>query len=142
VSEGDPIVRRAAFLGVLLFLIGLVTGYWSALAATKVHVPIPHLALAAHLNGLLGGLWLVAVALTLPMLSYGERGKKRLVAVVAVVTYANWLITLGASFVGVRGIEITGDHANDFVAFLLQLFVVLPALGACGAWAWGFRRRA
>lgn len=123
--------------------IGMVTGLYSGLALSgKVTVPIPHLALAAHLNALMGCFWLLAVAFTLPMLSYGDRGKERLALLTTIPAYGNWLVTLGASFVGVRGIAFTGDHANDIVAALLLAVVVAPALVATIAWAWGFRKPA
>jgi hydroxylaminobenzene mutase len=139
----DPLRRRLAFNGAVLFTVGIVTGLWSAVAlAGKVTVGIPHLALAAHLNGLLGGLWLVAIAFTLPFLSYGDRGKRWLSRTALLATYANWLVTLLASVLGVRGIDYTGDHANDFIAVLLQAFVVLPSFAACGFWVWGFRKPA
>jgi len=76
----NPIQKRLAMAGALLFLVGMVTGLWSAVALTaKVKVGIPHLALAAHLNGLLGGLWLIAVAWTFQFLRYGELGLRRIV---------------------------------------------------------------
>jgi (hydroxyamino)benzene mutase len=135
------LARVAAARGATLFALGMVTGLWSAAALTgKVTVGIPHLALAAHLNALFGGLWLVALSFTLPMLSYGEVAKKRLVLGTTIPAYSNWLVTLVASFLGVRGLDYTGDHANDAVAFFLQALVVLPSLGATAAWAWGFQR--
>jgi (hydroxyamino)benzene mutase len=135
----DTLRRRAAAAGALLFFLGIVTGLWSAAALTgKVKVAIPHLALAAHLNGLLGCFWLVALSYTLPMLSYGERGKSRLVWATIVPAYANWAVTLVASFLGVTGLEFTGAHDNDAVAALLQASVVLPSLVASGAWVGGF----
>lgn len=140
--DDDLCRRRATFAGASLFFIGMVTGLWSALALTeKVKVGIPRLALAAHLNGLLGGLWLIAVASTLPLVAYSERGKGRLVWATVVPAYGNWAITLVASFLGVRGLEYTGNAANDAVAALLQGVVVLPTLAAAGAWAWGLRPR-
>ncbi len=136
----DDLRRRTAASGALLFAIGMVTGLWSAAALTgKVKVGIPHLALAAHLNATLGGLWLIALASTLPMLSYTDAAKRRLVLLTRVPAYANWFVTLVASFLGVRGLDYTGDHGNDAIALLLQLSVVLPSLAASGAWAWGFR---
>jgi hydroxylaminobenzene mutase len=134
--------RRLAQAGAWLFFIGLVTGLWAAVVLTgQVTVAIPRLALAAHLNGLLGGLWLIAVAWTLDFLRYRERGRRRLAILVLTTTWANWLITLIASVLGARGLEYTGVLANDVVAALLQLFVVLPALAGAGAWAWGFGER-
>ena len=135
----DVLRHRVERAGAWLFAVGLVTGIWAAVVLTgKVVVPIPRLALAAHLNGLLGGLWLVAVAATLDRLRYGLAGRHRLALVVILATWANWLITLIASVVGVRGLEYTSDASNNVIAVLLQLFVVLPSLLAALAWAWGF----
>lgn len=129
---------RLARSGAWLFAAGMATGVWTALVLTgTVAVRIPRLALAAHLNAILGALWLIAVAWTLDRLRYGETGRRRLALAVALSAWANWLITLIASGLGVRGLEYTGDLANDVVAALLQVLVVLPALIAAAAWAWG-----
>jgi len=139
---GDPVQKGLAQAGAWLFAVGLVTGLWSALALTDaVKLPIPRLALAAHLNGILGGLWLIAVAVTLELLRYGPTGRRRLALLVAIPAWANWLITLVASVLGVRGLEYTTDPANNVVAALLELFVVLPSLVGAAAWAWGFVER-
>ena len=126
----------------MLFFIGMVTGIWSAAALTgKVSVALPRMALAAHLNGLLGGLWLLAVAWSFEFLHYGERGLRRLAFGAGVPAYANWLVTLIASFIGVNGLDYTGQRSNDIIAFLLQTLVVLPTLVASAFWAWGFRAK-
>ncbi|MDX6695062.1 MAG: (hydroxyamino)benzene mutase [Blastocatellia bacterium] len=134
--------RRLAAAGAMLFAVGMVTGLWSAAALTnKVQVGMPRLALAAHLNGLLGGLWLVAVAWTFDFLHYDAKGLRRLALVVALAAWSNWLVTLIASFFGVNGLEYTGRRANDVVAFLLQTLVVIPTLIGAGLWAWGFKMK-
>ena len=141
-SSTDDLRHRTAGAGALLFFLGMITGLWAGAALTdKVKLGIPHLALAAHLNALLGGLWLIAVAVTLPFLSYGDTGKRRLVIATLVPAYGNWLVTVFAALFGVTGLAYTGDHANDGIAFLLQIIVVIPALVVTGAWAWGFRRK-
>jgi hypothetical protein len=56
---------------------------------------------------------------------------------VTVPAWANWLITLVASVLGVTGLEYTRDTANNTIAALLQSLVVLPSLVGAGAWAWG-----
>ena len=138
----NPLRKRLAGAGALLFFIGMVTGIWSAAALTgKVVVGMPRLALAAHLNGLLGGLWLLAVAWSFEFLHYGARGLRRLALGVGVPAYANWLVTLIASFIGVNGLDYTGQLSNDIIAFLLQALVVLPTLIASAFWAWGFRAK-
>jgi hydroxylaminobenzene mutase len=119
----------------------MVTGLWTAVALTgRAKLAIPHLALAAHLNALLGGLWLIGFASTLEHMSFGERGRRRLALFVVIPAYGNWLVTLLASLLGARGLEYTGNRANDTIAALLQVVVVLPTLVACGAWVWGFRK--
>lgn len=138
----NPLRKQLAFAGALLFFVGMVTGLWSAAALTgKVVVGMPRMALAAHLNALLGGLWLLAVAWSFEFLHYGERGLRRLAVGVAVPAYANWLVTLVASFLGVNGLDYNGQMRNDVIAFLLQSLVVLPTLVASGFWAFGFRAR-
>ncbi len=136
----EEVRQRVAETGAWLFAVGLLTGVWAAVVLTdKVVVTIPRMALAAHLNGILGGLWLIAVAATLDRMRYGLAGRRRLGIVVVVATWGNWLITLIASVVGVRGLEYTGDARNDVIAALLQLVVVLPSIVGAVAWAWGFR---
>lgn len=125
--------------GAWLFAAGMVTGLWAAVVLTEtVKVPIPRLALAAHLSAILGGLWLIALGSTIDHLRYAERGRRRLARLIVLAAWANWAITLVASLLGVRGLEYTRDVANNTVALLLQLFVVLPSLVGAAAWAWGF----
>jgi hydroxylaminobenzene mutase len=134
------IQQNLARAGAWLFFIGLLTGLWAGAVLTNVvNVPMPRVALVAHLNALLGGLWCIAVSATMPHLSYGEAGRRRLALLVAGATWANWGITVLASILGVRGLEYGGSTANSVVAGMLQAFVVVPALIGAGAWAWGFR---
>ncbi len=134
--------RRLAGSGALLYAIGIFTGLWSAAALTgAVKVGIPHLALATHLNGILGGLWIVAVAWTLPWLRFTEVGRKRVGLLVVISAYANWLVTLLASLLGVDGLAYSHDLANNTIAALLQGLVVAPALAGSFGWAWGFFRK-
>jgi len=138
----DPLRRRLAASGAWLFAIGMVTGLWAAVVLTeRVTVGLPRLALAAHLNALLGGMWLILVGSTLDMLHYGEIGRRRLAWVVIVPAWANWLITLIASVLGVTGLQYSHDAANNAVAALLHSLVVLPSLVGAFAWAWGLARR-
>jgi hydroxylaminobenzene mutase len=138
----DPLRRRLAVSGAWLFALGMVTGVWVAVVFTeRVAVALPRLALAAHLNALLGGLWLVLVGNTLDMLSYGEVGRRRLAWAVTVPAWANWLVTLAASVLGVTGLQYSRDAANNTIAVLLDVLVVLPSLVGAFAWAWGMRRR-
>jgi len=142
----DPAVaelrRRLARAGATLFAVGLVTGLWSAVALTgQVKVEVPRLALAAHLNALLGGLWILGVAFTLEYMSYAARGRRALALFTLLPAWGNWLVTLIASVVGRRGLEYNADARNNVIAALLQAIVVLPGLIGGVMWAWGFRAR-
>ena len=142
VTAYTPLQRRLAKSAAALFAIGMLTGFWSGAAlAEVVKVPIPRLALAAHLNCIMGCFWLLGVAFTLPMLGYSDKGKDRLAKLTLVPAYANWAITLLASFLGVRGINFTGQHANDFIAVLLFAFVVGPAVAQSFTWVYGFIKK-
>ena len=137
-----PLRKQLAMAGALLFFVGMLTGVWAAAALTgTVVVSMPRLALIAHLNALLGGLWLLAVASTFDFLHYGEKGLRRLAIGVSIPAWSNWFVTLIASFLGVNGLTYTGNRANDIIAFLLQALVVLPTLIACAFWVGGFRSR-
>ena len=134
--------RTCAMLGATLIFVGLVTGLWAGVALNgTVEIPVPRLALAAHLNGLLGGLWLIALAWTLPFLHYGDKGRKTVMLLTAFVAWDNWFVTLIASFVGRTGLKLTGELRNDIIGYLLYGTVVLPGLVASGMWAWGFRKK-
>lgn len=133
--------RHVFFVGACLFLVGLVTGLWAAAVLTEmVAVPLPRLALAAHINALLGGLWCIALAATLPQVRYGDANRRRLCALTTSAAWANWLITLVASMLGVRGLSYGGSLTNDVVAALLQGLVVIPSLVAATMWAVGLAR--
>jgi hydroxylaminobenzene mutase len=139
-------LQRSLFArAAVLFFIGLLTGIWAGAVLTQgkalgIHLDKPEyerLALAAHLNCLLGCFWMVAVALTLEYTRLSEAGKLWLARLVTEVNYANWSITLLASFLDVRGLALGGGPRNALVAMLLLGGVVFPALAASGIWAWG-----
>lgn len=130
--------KKLIKLGAILVSIGMFTGIWSAIALSEtVVVAIPRQALAAHLNALSGGFWIILVALTFPFLSYEEKQKKCLSWAVLLATYGNWFITLVASLWGVRGINFNEDSHNNIIAVLLQGIVVLPSLWASVYWVRG-----
>jgi len=124
-----------------LTLIALLTGIYAAAAMTgKLHVD-GHTALASHLSALMGTFLLGVVGWTMPMLSYGPRGKRILATVLIVASFANWFITAVKAALFVSGIEVQGHQANDAVFVVLQIFVVVPMIAAAIAWIIGFRKR-
>ncbi len=141
VSAGPlPAARRMAHAAAWLMLLGLLTGVYVSSAMTGKVPADPHMALAAHLNALMGCFFLLGVAWTLPMLHYGPVGQQRLAWVVIVANYANWAVTCVKAWLRVAGVDFIGEPANDAIFVTLTATVVLPALGAAGAWVYGFRR--
>lgn len=125
--------------GAMLLLLALLTGGYVAAAMTGSIPADPQIALAAHVTALLGAFWLLAVGWTVPMLRYGAAGLRRLTVALLVANYGGWLITAVKAALHVHGVGYDGSSANRAVFVLLNVVVVLPALGAAGAWALGFR---
>src|SRR3954454_14181934 len=110
-SDGSilPGSKLAARNAAVLLLIGLVTGgYVSAAMTGKINAD-PHMALAAHLNCLLGAFWLLGLGWTLPMLRFGDRGQARLVWLTTGANVANWAVTAVKSVWKVSGVEANGE---------------------------------
>lgn len=137
-----PAARLMAHAAAWLLLLGLLTGGYVAAAMTGKVPAEPHAALASHLNALMGTFMLLGVAWSLPMLSYGPVGQRRLAWAFIVANFANWFVTAVKAWLRVAGVDATGEPVNDAVFGVLTLTVVLPALGAAAAWVYGFRRPA
>ena len=129
--------RKTAAAGAALLVLAFGTGLLLGAAMThKIDADV-HEIVAAHLNAVLGSLWLFALAYTLPMLRFGQAGTRRLVLVTAVPAYMNWLVTTIKAFFHVTGVDVTGVPANDLVFATLGMFVVAPSFVAAIAWTYG-----
>jgi hydroxylaminobenzene mutase len=126
--------RAAAWL----FLLSLLTGGLLPSAANGSLPLDAHSVLAAHLSGLMGCFLLLGVASSLPLLRYGESGRRRLGWTFIVANYGNWALTLAKAGLRVSGLARTGAPANDAIFFLLLLFVVAPSLAAAVGWIAGY----
>ena len=135
-----PAARLMAHAAAWLMLVGLLTGGYVSSAMTGKLPADPHMALAAHLNALMGTFFLLGVAWTLPMLRYGPVGQQRLAWAVITANFANWAVTCVKAWLRVSGVDLIGQPANDAIFLTLTATVVLPALVAAGAWVYGFRR--
>jgi len=125
--------------GAWLMVVGLLTGGYISAAATGSIDADPASAVAAHLNAILGGLWMIAVAWTLQFVRYGARGQRRLAWLIAVANWMNWLVTAIKAALHVHGIAAGPPVANDVVFATLSVLVVLPALAGAVAWVVGLR---
>ncbi|MFT3699253.1 MAG: hypothetical protein QM831_39260 [Kofleriaceae bacterium] len=138
----DRLQRQTAASAAVLLVIAFGTGVLLGAAMTGKVNADPHEVVAAHLNAVLGCLWIAALAFTLPMLAFGEVGKRRLVYATVLSAYANWLITTVKAFLWVAGIEPGKSHSNDMVFMALTVFVVIPSFFAAIAWAYALIKRA
>lgn len=146
--ESTPIAlkgldREQRFLGrsgALLLFVSLLSGFFVAAAMTGQVPADGRIAVAAHVSGLLGSLFLFAYAWSLPMLRYGPTGRTRIAWALIVGNFANLLIGSAKAFPAVHGITLTESVPNNVVFGLLTLMVVLPMLVASGAWVYGFRK--
>ncbi|BBX97736.1 hydrogenase [Mycobacterium lacus] len=108
-------------LGLVLFLLGLLTGF-AVPALTN-----PRMALSSHLEAVLNGMFLVLLGLLWPHIDLPGAWKVAVVVLVVYAAYANWLATLLAAAWGagrkLAPIAAGGHEASaakeGFVNFLL-----------------------
>jgi hydroxylaminobenzene mutase len=80
--------RRLIQLGILLFLLGLLTG------ALVPAFAVPRLGLSAHVLGVLGGLSLMVFGLVWPELRLGPRASRVACGLALYASYGGWLMPL------------------------------------------------
>jgi (hydroxyamino)benzene mutase len=134
--------RRLMWHGMLLFLLGLFTGF------AESHFTNVRMGLAAHLEGVENGIFLLALGAIWPQVQLGRSA--RVVAFCAVLygTYANWFFTTLAAIFGTGALSpIT---APGFKAQAWQEGLVTAGLMSVGIvivvsaliFLWGFRGKA
>lgn len=118
-------------LGLVLFLIGLLTGF--AVPALMN----PRMALSSHLEAVLNGMFLVVVGLLWPHLHLPHAWGVTAVVLIVYAAYANWLATLLAAAWG-AGRRLAPIAAADheasaakerIVSFLLLSLAVAIVVG-------------
>lgn len=86
--------RKLKMFGMLLFLLGLLTG------VIMVNLENPRMALAAHLEAIMNGIFLVIAGLIWNELNISSAIKKITLATLLYGTYMNWFTTLLAAYFG------------------------------------------
>lgn len=89
--------RSLAILGAVLVLLGLLTGFVSGQLAN------PRMGLASHLEGLMNGTLMFALAAAWSHVSLSPRGERWALWLLVYGTIANWLATLLAAIWGAGG---------------------------------------
>lgn len=89
--------HRLIQLGVLLFLLGLLTGF------TLPLMQAPRLGLSSHLEAVMNGMFLIGVGLIWPRVRLGAAALSATFWLAVYGTYANWVATLLSGFWGAGG---------------------------------------
>ncbi|HVN28590.1 MAG TPA: hypothetical protein VMT64_08900 [Candidatus Binataceae bacterium] len=108
--------RRLLWHGVLLFLLGLLTGL--AIPIINNH----RMGLSAHLEALLNGILLLALGCLWPQLRLSERAAGAAFGLALYGTYANWFFTLLGAILGTKA--LTPQAGAGFTASTLSEIVV------------------
>jgi (hydroxyamino)benzene mutase len=133
--------ERLLWHGFLLFLLGLVAGFAVPAVAN------PRMGLSAHLEGVMNGLFLVALGLVWQRLTLSARQAAALFWLAIYGTYVNWASTLTAAVLGTsRNTPIAGagfsgepwaENLVDFGLFSLSVAIV----AACILTLYGLRAK-
>jgi (hydroxyamino)benzene mutase len=110
------IPRKLKMLGMLLFLLGLITGF------LLTNFKNPRMGLAAHLEGVMNGVFLVVAGLIWHDLNISKALKKITCGTLIYGTYVNWLITLLAALLGTS--KMTPITGNGFIGTPLHEQIV------------------
>lgn len=115
---------RLFFLGLVLFLLGLLVGF-----ATPAFRN-PRLALSAHLEGVLNGMFLILMGVIWERFTLPARAQGAAFALLLWASFANWLAcVLGAAFGASRMTPIAG---GSFTAEPWQENLVAVLFGSVG----------
>ncbi len=143
-DHSDAVSRRARTLialGAVLFLVGLLTGLVIPLFRN------PRLGLSAHLEGVLNGLFLVALGAIWHHVRLPESLARLAVGLLVFGTWANWFFTaLGAAFGTGRLTPIasggmTGQPAQEQLVALGLVALSGAMIAGCGLLVYGLVRR-
>lgn len=116
--------RKLKMLGMLLFLLGLITGF--AIMA----VENPRMGLAAHLEGVMNGMFLVIGGFIWSELKISEKLGKLLFWTLVYGCFANWFFTMLAAIFGTS--QMTPISGAGFSGTVLQENLVSAGLGTVG----------
>lgn len=132
--------RRLLQLGVVLFLLGLLTGFLIP------SLDNPRMGLASHLEGVMNGLFLLGLGLTWPHLALTRIQQRVLLYLVVFGTFANWLATLLAAWWGAGSMMTiasqgsTGTPFQELFVGLLLFSLSAAMILASGLLIYGLRR--
>jgi hydroxylaminobenzene mutase len=138
----DDNKRRLIWHGMLLFLLGLLTGF-----AEQKFVN-PRMGLAAHLEGVMNGTFLVAVGAVWAEVRLSPGLKAATFWITLYGAYVNWLTTALAAVLGTAALSPitaaghTSRAGQETLITILFLSVGITTVLSAILILWGLRRRA
>jgi hydroxylaminobenzene mutase len=136
ISQGRRLVR----LGVLLFLLGLLNGFFIHSAV------LPILARSAHLLALMAGTWLVAIGAVWPMLTLSRFASGVGLGLATYSAFLGWLVYLFAALSGAGGMfplassNLRGLWAAETIVQIAMITVALAFFMLCMMLLAGLRK--
>ncbi|MBI3138842.1 MAG: hydrogenase [Sphingobacteriales bacterium] len=133
--------RRLKMLGMLLLLLGLITGL------VLMNFKNPRMGLSSHLEGILNGLLLVAAGFLWDELKLATRAKRSAGWLLLYGTYSNWFFTLLAAVLGtsritpIAGAGYTGTRLQENILSAGFILVGLSMLVAVTLMVYGLRSK-
>ncbi len=134
--------RRLMWHGMFLFLIGLLTGF------AETHFTNTRMGLAAHLEGVMNGSFLLALGAAWNEVRLSSRAKEFTYWVALLGTYGNWFVTTLAAIFGTAALSpITaaghmGLPWQERLVTLGFLLIGVSIISTSVALLWGFRAKA
>lgn len=110
------ISRKLKFLGMFLFLLGLITGF------LMMNIKNPKMGLAAHMEAVMNGTFLIAVGLIWNELKLSNPLKNAAYATLIYGTFVNWFVTLLSAYFGTS--KMTPISGQGFVGTDMQENIV------------------
>lgn len=131
ISTQEKTARRLLQLGVLLFLLGLLTGFAVPAFAN------PRMGLASHLEGVMNGIFLIALGLMWTKLNLSARWLNAAFRLALFGTFVNWACTLLAATWGagvmmpIAGQGQTGTPIQENIIRILLTLLSLAMVSVC-----------
>lgn len=132
--------HRLVQLGILLFLIGLFTGF------AVPFLQNPRVALSSHLEAVLNGIFLVILGVIWPRLQLSPTLQTTTFGLAIYGTFANWLATLlaaiwgaGATSMPIAAGAYQGTSPQETLLAVLLLSLSAAMVGVCCLVLWGLR---
>lgn len=128
--QTDKTPDKLIFLGVLLFLAGLIVGFLIPVLAN------PRMGLSTHLEGVMNGLFLVILGLIWNRLSLSQKALKITYVLALYGTFANFIAVFAAAITGAGKMMPLaggrdGGHPLEAVISFLLVSLALAMIAVC-----------